>query len=88
MAILESPPIQESVLVTSHFENGRLTEVRLFPVDLGGARRPLSRMGIPMTPEPREAQRILKALQDYSEPLGTKISIEDNVGVIRIPNAG
>ena len=80
----ENPANQESVLTTSRFEGGKLKEVRLYPVDLGGARRPLSRMGIPLTPSPGEAQRILKELQEYSRPFGTKISIEDNVGVIQI----
>jgi hypothetical protein len=41
-------------------------------------------MGIPLTPSPAEAQRILKELQEYSQPFKTKISIEDNVGVIHI----
>lgn len=88
MAILESSSNQETVLTTSHFENGRLTEVRLYPVDLGGARRPISEMGIPMTPSPDEAQRILKEMQDYSKAFGTTISIENNVGVIRIGPEG
>lgn len=74
----------ESVLTTTRFEGGKLKEVRLYPVDLGGARRPISRMGIPLTPSPAEAQRILKELQEYSQPFKTKISIEDNVGVIHI----
>ena len=80
----ENPANQESVLTTSRFEGGKLKEVRLYPVDLGGARRPISRMGIPLTPSSGEAQRILKELQEYSRPFGTKISIEDNVGVIHI----
>jgi hypothetical protein len=41
-------------------------------------------MGIPLTPSPAEAQRTLKELQEFSQPFGTGISIEDNVGVIRI----
>jgi poly-gamma-glutamate synthesis protein (capsule biosynthesis protein) len=88
MAALEDPATQEAVLTTSRFENGRLTEVRLYPVDLGGARRPISQMGIPMTPSPEVAQRILKNLQVWSKPLGTTIAIEDNVGVIRLAAAG
>jgi poly-gamma-glutamate synthesis protein (capsule biosynthesis protein) len=83
MSALENPASQESVLTTTHFENGKLTEVRLYPVDLGGARRTISQMGIPMTPSPAEAQRILKELQDFSRSFGTQIAIEDNVGVIR-----
>ena len=80
----ENPANQETVLTTTRFEGGKLKEVRLYPVDLGGSRRPISQMGIPRTPSPREAQRILEELRDLSQPFGTKISIEDNVGVIRV----
>jgi hypothetical protein len=44
----------------------------------------VSKAGIPMTPSPEQAQRILKLVQDLSKPFGTTISIEDNVGVIRV----
>ena len=83
-ATMENTASQDGLLTTTHFENGRLTEVRLYPVALGGARRPISQMGVPTTPAPEEAQRILRDLQDYSKPFGTKIAIEDNVGVIRL----
>ena len=81
---LEYPDVQDTVLTTSRFEGGQLAEVRLYPVELGGSRRPISRMGIPLAAAPQDAQRILKALQQYSQPFGTKIVIEDNVGVIRV----
>jgi poly-gamma-glutamate synthesis protein (capsule biosynthesis protein) len=81
---LEHPDVQQTVLTTSRFEDGRLAEVRLYPVELGGSQRPISRMGIPLAAAPQEAQHILQALQQYSAPFGTKIAIEDNVGVIRI----
>ena len=84
MAGLETPPNQEALLTTTRFENGRLAEVRLYPVYLGGSRLPISQMGIPTTPAPEEAQRILRSVQEYSKPFGTKIAIENNVGVIRI----
>ena len=83
-AAMENPASHDGLLTTSRFENGRLAEVRLYPVELGGTRRPLSQMGVPTTPTPEEAQRILRDLQEYSKPFGTKIAIEDNVGVIRI----
>jgi poly-gamma-glutamate synthesis protein (capsule biosynthesis protein) len=83
---LENPASQETVLVTSHYDKGRLTEIRIYPVDLGGTRRTISQMGIPMTPSPEVAQRILKEMQTLSKPFGTTISIENNVGIIR-PNA-
>ncbi|MCC7461549.1 MAG: CapA family protein [Gammaproteobacteria bacterium] len=88
MSALQEPATQEAVLATSRFIDGRLLEVRLYPVDLGGMRRPLSRMGIPATPSPQDARRILAALQDYSRPFGTHIAIEGNVGVIRVTADG
>jgi len=81
---LEIDASQESILTTSHFEGGKLTEVRIYPVDLGGRRRPMSQLGIPMTPSPEDAQRILKELQEFSKPFGTVISIENNIGVIHV----
>jgi poly-gamma-glutamate synthesis protein (capsule biosynthesis protein) len=88
MSGLENSASQITVLTTSHYEHGRLAEVRLYPVDLGGASRPISQMGIPLTPPPPEAQSILRDMQQYSNPFGTKISIENNVGVIRVRDNG
>jgi hypothetical protein len=84
---LENPASQETVLATSHYAEGRLVEVRLYPVDLGGTRRPISLMGIPMTPTPEVAQGILQELQTLSKPFGTTISIENNIGIIRPDSA-
>jgi poly-gamma-glutamate capsule biosynthesis protein CapA/YwtB (metallophosphatase superfamily) len=77
------------LLATSRYEGGRLVEVRLYPVDLGGYGRPSSDMGIPLTPSPEMANLILSEVQALSQPFGTKIDIENNVGVIHIaPAAG
>jgi len=72
----------ESAIALSKFDKGQLQEVRIFPI---WARYdgPLSRRGLPMTAPPEIAQRILTRLQKLSAPLGTKIAIEGNVGVIR-----
>lgn len=84
-AELENPASLQSVLATSEFKDGRLVEVRLYSVDLGGPERPISQLGIPLAARPKKATAILKALQDYSRAFGTKIVIEKGVGVIRIP---
>lgn len=81
---LEIDPSQVTVLTTTTWEKGQLKEVHIYPVDLGGRRRPMSQLGIPMTPSPEDAQRILKDIQEYSKPFGTNIAIENNVGVIRM----
>jgi poly-gamma-glutamate synthesis protein (capsule biosynthesis protein) len=83
MSELEHPDTQETVLTTSRFEDGKLIAVCIYPVELGGSRRPISRMGIPAVPTPEVAQRILGDMQEYSKPFGTRIAIENNVGVIR-----
>ena len=77
----------ENLLAESRYENGRLVEVRLYPGDLGQDRsRPLSRRGIPMMPSPEMAQRVLEKMQRLSQPFGTTITIENGVGVIRVPH--
>jgi poly-gamma-glutamate synthesis protein (capsule biosynthesis protein) len=72
----------ESAIAVSRFDKGRLQEVRVYPI---WARHdgPLSRRGLPMTAPPEVAQRILQRLQKLSEPFGTRIDVEGNVGVIR-----
>jgi len=75
-----------SVVAVSKYEGGQVSEIRLYPVDLGYGLR-LTESGIPRVPVPEVAQRILKRLQKISEPYGTKIAIEDNIGLIRVPKA-
>lgn len=67
------------------YQDGRLVEIRVYPVDIGLNTRPWSREHVPMTPTPDKARSILERIQKYSEPFGTQISIENNIGVIRVP---
>jgi len=71
----------ESAVAVSRFDKGQLQEVRIYPI---WARHdaPLSKRGQPMSAPPEIAQRILARLQKLSEPFGTRITIEGNVGVI------
>ena len=73
----------ESLIATSHYNNGKLREVRLYPIDLG-ADGPDSRLGIPRIAHPELGNKILERVQRLSRELGTTIEIEDNVGIIRI----
>ncbi|WP_181164659.1 CapA family protein [Amaricoccus solimangrovi] len=81
---LENPASHVAILVTCHFDGGELTEVRVHPADLGGAKRPISQMGIPLVPEPEDAARILADFAAYSAPFGTHVEIESGVGVVRL----
>jgi len=82
-AWLQKPEVMEALLVTSRFEEGRLEEVRLYPVDLG-LERPGSQMGIPHQPTAELARAILTRVQEYSRPFSTNIELENGVGVIRV----
>ena len=82
---LQQPSNQRAYVTTNTYQDGVLQEIRIYPVDLGGDRRPWSRTNVPMTPSPEVAREILTQVQEYSRPFGTKISIEGGVGVIRIP---
>jgi len=77
------PVNYESAIALSKYDKGKLQEVLIYPIDTGFA-GPISQRGIPRTASPEAAQRILQRLQKLSEPFGTKISIEGNVGVIRV----
>jgi len=85
MTGLAQPDNMEALLATSHYEGGRLTEVRIHPVDVGKGYRPISKVGIPLVPTPEVAQQILKRLQDISKPFGTTMAFENGVAVIRVP---
>lgn len=74
----------EGMVATSHYEGGRLVEIRLYPDYLGGFAARSADVGIPTTPPPELARQILRQLQELSKPFGTKITIENNVGVIRV----
>lgn len=71
----------ESVMAATTFDNGKLSEVRLYPIDL--LNTATKRRGVPHLAEGARAQEILTTLQRESAALGTKITIEGSVGVIR-----
>ena len=72
----------ESLVAVSHYRDGELTEVRLYPTELG-ADGPDSRLGIPRLAPPDIAQRILERMQRLSREFGTTIDIQGSVGVIK-----
>ena len=77
------PAKYESVVAVSRFSGDRLVEVRLHPIELRYESERLAHRGIPEIAAPDVGRRILERLQELSEPLGTRITIEGNVGIIR-----
>ena len=74
----------DGIVAVTDFANGKAKTVRLYPLDVGNTYEPLRR-GIPHLADAANARRILEALQKDSAQFGTTISIEDSVGVIRLP---
>lgn len=72
----------ETIIAQSRFFRGRLSEVRIYPIDLGYGRT-LTESGIPRIAAPQKARKILERLQKISQPYGTRIVIENNLGMIR-----
>ncbi len=77
------PRFYEAVVAKIGYARGKANEVRLYPIDLGvdltGAAR-----GVPRTASKKIGQRILERLQRLSADYGTKIAIENGVGLIRL----
>jgi len=73
----------ESMVTETKYDKGQLVEIRLHPTS-GGWDGPISELGMPRTAPPAMAQKILARVQELSKPFGTTISIENNVGVIRV----
>jgi poly-gamma-glutamate capsule biosynthesis protein CapA/YwtB (metallophosphatase superfamily) len=82
---LEQPANLQSLMIKTTFADGRLQEIRIYPIDLGLHDRPWSELGTPRLARGDVARKILEEVVTYSKPFGTKISIEDGVGVVRIP---
>ncbi len=80
-----SPKNWESAITMVSFNGGQLKEIRLHPVDLGMG-LPRGQCGRPLLAEAggEVSNRVLKDFQQMSELFGTKIKIEDGVGVIRL----
>jgi len=70
-----------SVIAMAQFEDDKMLELRLFPLTLG-QEKPRSQRGRPMLAEPEEAAQILEILQKLSEQYGTKIRVEEGVGIV------
>ncbi|RFU80357.1 capsule synthesis [Trichoderma arundinaceum] len=84
-AWLDEPENREALLVSVNYFGGKLSRVLVYPADLGRTPRHGSMIGTPTRPTLEVANEILGRLCEYSQPFGTKITVENGVGVIHIP---
>jgi poly-gamma-glutamate synthesis protein (capsule biosynthesis protein) len=77
----------ETFIASVEYRGGKASVIRLHPVSLGkpSDRRPSERQGVPELVVGAEAQRILRYVQRRSARFGTTITIENDVGMIRLP---
>jgi len=71
------------VVAVCNYAGGELKEIVLHPIDMGHG-RPIAQRGRPVIAEGDMAQRTLAWLRDVSKPYGTEITIEGEVGMIRL----
>jgi poly-gamma-glutamate synthesis protein (capsule biosynthesis protein) len=71
----------DSVLAVTSLHDGKMREVRLYPIDL--RHEAAGFRGLPHLAAPQKAQEILRRLQQESAQFGTRIEVDGSVGVIR-----
>jgi poly-gamma-glutamate capsule biosynthesis protein CapA/YwtB (metallophosphatase superfamily) len=70
----------ESVVAVLYFKGHQLSELRLYPIDLG-QKAPRSQRGTPRLANKELAQQIIQRLAALSAPFETKITFEDGLGI-------
>ncbi len=77
------PWVFRAALAEVAFGDAGIDEIRLHPVDLGFD-LPLTRRGIPRTPDPDVANEIAERIATISAPLGTKVDTSGEVATISL----
>ena len=72
-----------NAVATITFKAKQLLEIRLYPIDLG-FKRPRSQRGRPALADGKVAEEVLSLFQRLSAPYGTRVDVEDGVGVIKV----
>lgn len=72
-----------SVLPRMEFEEDRIVDLVLYPIELG-QEKPRSQRGRPMLADEVKGEKILGIIKKLSEPYGTEIKIEENKGILKL----
>ncbi|QOR34351.1 CapA family protein [Clostridium sp. 'deep sea'] len=73
----------QTVLPWCRFNNGKVVEIKLYPITLGFGKKRTVR-GRPMLAKDEEGERILNRIRELSAPFGTKINIINNIGIVEL----
>jgi len=77
------PEIWESVIAIPTFTNRELTELALYPIDLGFG-LPRSVRGRPLLADEELAEKIIEDLRERSAPFGTGIEFRRGIGYVKL----
>jgi poly-gamma-glutamate synthesis protein (capsule biosynthesis protein) len=80
-------PVFESAFVECRFARGRISQIRVIPLDLGYGKR-LTRSGIPRWACAATGRRILDRLQAGCASLGTHLRIKNGIGLVELESQG
>ncbi|MBR1165059.1 CapA family protein [Bradyrhizobium elkanii] len=80
---LSDPVFYESVVTVAQFQGNQLSELLLYPIELGHSNR-LANRGVPRLASGRQARAILERLQFLSIQFETQIEIEGEIGIIKL----
>jgi len=72
-----------SVTPRMEYEGDQLRELKLYPIELGQG-KPRSQRGRPMLADEETGAKILGVIKKLSEPYGTEITVEGNVGMVEL----
>lgn len=73
-------PIWNAVLPSWTMEDGKITELKLYPYDLG-MNKPRSQKGVPVL---NNDLKVLEYIRDLCKPFGTEVDIADGVATVRL----
>ncbi len=76
------PSQWEQVFAVCDFLGDDLSEVRLYPIDLG-CKRARSQRGRPLLADEQVAKRIIGRVQALSAKYGTTVSLRDGIGIVK-----
>ena len=77
------PSIWRTVIATVRWQDWKVRELVLHPIDLGFGTS-WGQRGRPMLADKKVGGEILENLRELSDAFGTKVEIENNVGVVRL----
>jgi poly-gamma-glutamate synthesis protein (capsule biosynthesis protein) len=73
----------ENITTSCHFDGGKLTEVRVYPLDQGFGRTRAQR-GRPVLAQGALAAKIIERVDRLSKPYGATVKNRDGIGILSL----